>query len=55
MANAVENLTKHLQLTVRQLNLISGKPIEIPDSTFKLVDEIYGLLLSLTKPGSSEK
>jgi len=26
---------------VRQLKIISGKPIEIPDSTFELVDEIY--------------
>ena len=55
MVNAVENLDKHLQLAVRQLKIISGKPIEIPDSTFEIVDEIYGLLLSLTEPGSPEK
>lgn len=55
MANAVENLNKHLQLAVCQLKLISGTVIEIPDSTFEIVDEIYGLLLSLTEPGSPEK
>ena len=55
MTTAVENLNKHLQLAVRQLRLISGKPIEIPDSTFEIVDEMYGLLLSLTEPGSPEK
>ncbi len=55
MANAVENLDKHLQLAVRQLKLINGKPIEIPDSTFEIVDEIYGLLPSLTELGSPEK
>ncbi len=55
MATAVENLKKHLQLAVRQLKIISGTEAEIPDSTFELVDEIYGLLLSLTEPGSLEK
>ena len=55
MATAVENLNKHLQLAVRQLKLISGTVNEIPDSTFELVDEIYGLLLSLTEPGSPQK
>ncbi len=45
MATAVENLNKHLQLAVRQLKIISGTVNEIPD---ELVDEIYGLLLSLT-------
>ncbi len=55
MATAVENLNKHLQLAVRQLKLISGTVAEIPDSTFEIVDEIYGLLLSLTEPGSPEK
>ncbi len=62
MANSVENLDKHLQLAVRQLKIISGKPIEIPETTFEIVDEIYGLLLSLTEtresptePGSSKK
>ncbi len=55
MATAVENLNKHLGLAVRQLQLICGKPIEIPDATFEIVDEIYGLLLSLTEPGSPEK
>ena len=53
MANAVENLSKHLQLAVRQLKLISGTVIEIPDSTFEIVDEIYSLLLSLTETGES--
>ena len=52
MVDAVENLNKHLQLAVRQLKIISGKPIEIPDFTFEIVDEIYGLLLSLTEGGS---
>ncbi len=55
MANAVENLNKHLQLAVRQLKLISGNPIEIPDFTFEIIDEIYGLLLSLTEGESPEK
>ena len=55
MATAVENLNKHLQLAVRQLKLISGIVIEIPDSTFEIVDEIYGLLLSPTGPGSPKK
>ena len=55
MGTAVENLNKHLQLAVRQLKLISGTVIEIPDATFEIVDEIYGLLLSLTAPGSPEK
>ena len=55
MVNAVENLNKHLRLAVRQLELISGHPIEIPDATFEIVDEIYGLLLSLTEPGSPEE
>ena len=55
MVDAVENLNKHLQLAVRQLKIISGKPIEIPDSTFEIVDETYGLLLSLTEPGSPQK
>lgn len=55
MASAVENLNKHLQLAVRQLKIISGKPIEIPDATFEIVDEIYGLLLSLTEPGSPKE
>ncbi len=55
MATAVENLNKHLQLAIRQLKLISGTVIEIPDSTFEIVDEIHGLLLSLTKPGSPKK
>ena len=41
MAAAVENLNKHLQLAVRQLKMISGTVIEIPDSTFELVDDIY--------------
>ncbi len=50
MATTVENLNKHLQLAVRQLKVISGKPIEIPDTTFEILDEIYGLLLSLTEP-----
>ena len=55
MATAVENLNKHLQLAVRQLKIISGTVAEIPDSTFELVDEIYGLSQSLTEPGSPEK
>ena len=55
MATAVENLNKHLQLAVRQLELISGTVDEVPDSTFELVDEIYGLLLSLTEGESPEK
>ncbi len=55
MATAVENLNKHLQLAVRQLKLINGSVIEIPDSTFELVDEIYGLLLLMTEPGSPQK
>ena len=55
MANAVENLNKHLQLAVRQLKIISGTVNEIPDSTFELVDQIYDLLLSLTEPGSPKK
>ncbi len=42
-------------MAVRQLNLISGTVTEISDSTFEIVDEIYGLLLSLTEPGSPEK
>ena len=33
MVNAVENLNKHLQSVVRQLKIISGKPIEIPKSS----------------------
>lgn len=53
MVNAVENLNKHLQLVVRQLKIISGKPIEVPDSTFEIVNEILGLLLSLTETGES--
>ncbi len=53
MANAVENLNKHLQLAVRQLKLISGTVIEIPDSTFEIIHEIYDLLMSLTEPGSA--
>ena len=40
MATAVENLNKHLHLAV--LKIISGTVNEIPDSTFELVDEIYG-------------
>ena len=58
MANSVENLNKHLQLAVRQLKIISGTVIEIPDSTFEIVDEIYALLLFLTElvsPGSPKK
>ena len=55
MVDAMENLNKHLQLAVRQLKIISEKPIEIPDFTFEIVDEIYGLLLSLTEGGSPEK
>ena len=55
MATAIENLDKHLRLAVRQLEIISGTVAEIPDSTFELVDQIYGLLLSLTQPGSPEK
>ena len=47
MATAIENLNEHLQLAVRQLKII-GTVNEIPDSTFELVDEIYGLLLSFT-------
>jgi len=53
MANVVENLNKHLQLAMRQLKIINGTVIEIPDSTFEIVDEIYGLLLSLTETGES--
>ncbi len=55
MATAMENLNKHLQLAVRQLKIITGTVIEIPDSTFDIVDEIYGLVLSLTEPRSPEK
>ena len=60
MATAIENLNEHLQLAVRQLK-IRGNVNEIPDSTFELVDEIYGLLLSFTtgenptEPGSRAK
>ena len=49
MATSVKNLNKHLQLAVRQLKLISGIVAEIPDSTSEIVEEIYGLLLSLTE------
>ena len=51
MATAAENLNKHLLLAVRQLEIISGTVAEIRDSTFELVDQIYGLLISLTDPG----
>ncbi len=53
MANANENLLKHLRLAVRQLKLISESAIySIDDEAFELVDQITGLLLGLTTPGS---
>lgn len=56
MATAVENLNRHLQSAVRQLKIVSGIVNEIPHSTFELaIEEIYGLLLSLTDPGTPEK
>jgi hypothetical protein len=53
MANANENLLKHLELALRQLKIISESAIySIDDKAFDLVDQISGLLLELTTPGS---
>ncbi len=56
MANANENLLKHLRLAVRQLKLISESDIySIDDEAFELVDQISGLLLEADNPGITVK
>ncbi len=53
MANANEDLNKHLKLAIRQLEELSTRSTySIDDETFELIDKISGLLLEMTTPGS---
>lgn len=49
-------MLKHLRFAVQHLTLVSESAVyTIDDEAFELVDQITGLLLELTNPGSHKK